>query len=915
MVRIPMTIAYILSFVLLLASVSPLEAFGRSNELAGRNNHDQIHLTIRETLIESATESPTDSAYYPMDNVHVLAVRPGGKELYAYSYDPSNMILIVDVGSPNYPVIGRIQLPPAKKVCHTYISFSHDGKHAYLNRLIDCQFEEHCSQPKQIIVIDAEKKEVEAAIPIPYNPMEVVVPSLDDKYLYFIGLDFDAVHFGIAKLDLEKQEVGAFFPLEGVNFITMSRDGERIYATQGCNFFGAPPGSECTPQNLFTVIDAQSFEIIATAPTGDGPRYIAVTPDGEKAYIANQWSSDTTVVDLKTMAVKATINIGADRSAIAITPNGKKAYITLPGSGAAFQFQNSVAVVDVEKDLVVGVIRVHLEPLTIAINPDGTRAYVPDGNANGANPSEIHVLDIINDVYLKPIILRPAAYYMPTGIDITPDGKTLFIVSEGGAENQRSTTRLLVVDTETHTFLSLSDFQPRGVKVSKDGTKVYIFCPQLFLALDRTSLQVIKSIDLTAIFPDFDPNAYFDQSEFTIALDGKEETAYLFGRSNEIIVVDLAKDAVVEKIPFAEKPLEIEHGLALTPDGSLLFVSDYHSQTVAVIDTASRTVTTRLPLEARPTAIRISQDGKRVYVVEGSSVTMMTVFDTATYAVLKKYMLSVSAPRGFTLSADERFAFITDFDPNILIVYDLQEERVLKVVETGLDPFSMVSSPDMRFLYITNFTSDAISVFDTQTNQMLHSIVFPPPAPNPSSPLNGLNNAPTNPVFSWTYSGETVGFGLQVSTKEDFSTIEVYRYGIFNTSYAIHRLRGNTTYYWRVNATSAGGTSEWSPINNFRTALSRSIPRPRRPRGLAGRNGISMQTKYSVLSVASGDSSYGISGSNSRKNGVTISEAVVPALTPKAWKSIIYRNEVDALNRQSCSRPFDKSGHSHCKHK
>ena len=155
--------------------------------------------------------------------------------------------------------------------------------------------------------------------------------------------------------------------------------------------------------------------MIASVPVGDGPRYIAVTPDGKKAYVTNQWSNNTSVINLDTMQIITTLNVGADRSAVAITPDGKKAYITLPGSGQDFRFDNKVAVIDTEKDILLHeiVIQNDIEPLTIAMDPDGKRAYVPDGNAAGSNPSEVHVIDTVKDVYLDPLFFagQPMSFH------------------------------------------------------------------------------------------------------------------------------------------------------------------------------------------------------------------------------------------------------------------------------------------------------------------------------------------------------------------------------------------------------------------------------------------------------------------------------------------------------------------------
>ena len=60
-------------------------------------------------------------------------MRPGGNELYAISMHTSSL-LIVDIGSPNYPILGEIVLPGEEVMNFPYIVFSNDGAYAYTAR-------------------------------------------------------------------------------------------------------------------------------------------------------------------------------------------------------------------------------------------------------------------------------------------------------------------------------------------------------------------------------------------------------------------------------------------------------------------------------------------------------------------------------------------------------------------------------------------------------------------------------------------------------------------------------------------------------------------------------------------------------------------------------------------------------------
>ncbi|MBM3234809.1 hypothetical protein FJZ31_00780 [Candidatus Poribacteria bacterium] len=96
-----------------------------------------------------------------------------------------------------------------------------------------------------------------------------------------------------------------------------------------------------------------------------------------------------------------------------------------------------------------------------------------------------------------------------------------------------------------------------------------------------------------------------------------------------------------------------------------------------------------------------------------------------------------------------------------------------------------------------------------------------PPKPTLASPLDGATGVSTKPTLSWNASSGAMSYQLQVSTNANFSTTVVDQSAIPDTSYYVTGLLNYTTYYWRVNASSAAGTSDWSSAWKFTTA-----PRP-----------------------------------------------------------------------------------------
>ncbi len=97
-----------------------------------------------------------------------------------------------------------------------------------------------------------------------------------------------------------------------------------------------------------------------------------------------------------------------------------------------------------------------------------------------------------------------------------------------------------------------------------------------------------------------------------------------------------------------------------------------------------------------------------------------------------------------------------------------------------------------------------------------------PVSPTLISPSNGATGLPIDPVLTWNRPANAVTFRLQVSASPTFSPLIVDQSSIFDTFFNASGLLNNTTYFWRVNATNAGGTSSYSSTYSF-TTLATSI--------------------------------------------------------------------------------------------
>src|SRR6059036_2854746 len=73
-------------------------------------------------------------------------------------------------------------------------------------------------------------------------------------------------------------------------------------------------------------------------------------------------------------------------------------------------------------------------------------------------------------------------------------------------------------------------------------------------------------------------------------------------------------DPATNKVVGVINGIEVNHGAAVAPDGTRIYVSDEAESTLDIVDGKSLKVIKKVPLSGHPNNIAVGKDGKRVYV-------------------------------------------------------------------------------------------------------------------------------------------------------------------------------------------------------------------------------------------------------------------------------------------------------------
>lgn len=114
-----------------------------------------------------------------------------------------------------------------------------------------------------------------------------------------------------------------------------------------------------------------------------------------------------------------------------------------------------------------------------------------------------------------------------------------------------------------------------------------------------------------------------------------------------------------------------------------------------------------------PGELAISPDGTRLYVACEKSDELLVV-NTATSRVLKRIAVG-HVPRGVSVSVNGKQVFVVNSWNDSISVIDAQKLAVVATIKAGFEPISAVADKKGSTLYVANRLSNDISVIDLQS--------------------------------------------------------------------------------------------------------------------------------------------------------------------------------------------------------
>ena len=181
-----------------------------------------------------------------------------------------------------------------------------------------------------------------------------------------------------------------------------------------------------------------------------------------------------------------------------------------------------------------------------------------------------------------------------------------------------------------------------------------------------------------------------------------------------------AQAAVPSLINSPAMPNATRPGVAVTPDGSRLYTTNFSAAQVYSTNLATNSTTTiSLPGVLTTSGIEMSSSGV-AYITDYDSDRLL-FFNTATNQIDDSISVG-DAPRNSALSPDQTRLYVVNFGSDSLSVVDTSTRSVVATVPVGDGPFDVATSTDGTSVYVTNKNTNTISVVSTANNTVSRTI-------------------------------------------------------------------------------------------------------------------------------------------------------------------------------------------------
>jgi YVTN family beta-propeller protein len=285
-----------------------------------------------------------------------------------------------------------------------------------------------------------------------------------------------------------------------------------------------------------------------------------------------------------------------------------------------------------------------------------------------------------------------------------------------------------------------------------------------------------------------------------------------------VLGVDPATAAVVARIPVGKRPRAVK----LSRDGRLLYVAlsgspragpgmdedhlppaDRAADGIGVVDLTTRKLVSTLPSGQDPESFDLSPDGQTLYV-SNEETAELSVLDMTSGFIQARVHVG-REPEGVTVRPDGKVVFVTSEVDNEITVVDTQTRTAVAHIPTAARPRSVIFTKDALIAFATDEVGGKVTVIDAAALKALGDIAVHEDSPMPSGPrpMGAVLSADGKELYVTCGRGGSVAI-IDVAARKQVRSID----GVGDRPWGIALSRDGTRLY-----TANGTSGDMSIVN------------------------------------------------------------------------------------------------------
>ena len=165
-------------------------------------------------------------------------------------------------------------------------------------------------------------------------------------------------------------------------------------------------------------------------------------------------------------------------------------------------------------------------------------------------------------------------------------------------------------------------------------------------------------------------------------------------------------------------PLDIK----VSPDGKWVYVLSCNPAYLIVINQRTLKIVKYIDTGGYSNQMAITANGKRAYVTNSEEATYVSEIDLISRKPLGNIQLKAEYPYYIAITPDQKDAYITHGPTNAVSVINLAQKTLLKTIECLGNPMGLAMTPDNKYVYIAQSSLNRVVVLKRSTGKFYRTI-------------------------------------------------------------------------------------------------------------------------------------------------------------------------------------------------